>query len=257
MIDARRRKELTKLLERLIPLPLLAKVDSSDRINWELVDQALVHPTYSASYNNDHLELLGDSVLKLAVSLFLRETYSSSSVGEMSRLRSHLVSDRVLAQIADGYSLDRFLVMTESARRDVRSVRSRLADALEALLAALYLSTNDLSLIRPWLDTHWERLAQDLQTDPTLGNYKAALQELTQGYWKQLPEYRSIEITIQIPTQISTSASHREPIFGSEVWLQGRAWGRGQGSSIKSAQQSAAAQALQAISEHLADLKPS
>jgi ribonuclease III len=235
LIDARRRKELEKLLERLgIGLDLA--------LNWQLLDQALVHPTYSSTYNNDHLELLGDSVLRLAVSLFLREAHANSSVGEMSRLRSHLVSDKVLAQIAESYGLDRFMVMAESTRRDPRSVRSRLADALEALLAALYLTTGNLSLIRPWLDPHLTQLIRQLQTDPALGNHKASLQELTQAHWKLLPEYRPIEV----------DKTPNEQIFGSEVWLLGRSWGQGQGGSIKAAQQAAAAEALQSLAEYLA-----
>ncbi len=237
MIDSRRQQELQKLLERL-------GVERQTAINWQLLDQALIHPTFSSTYNNDQLEFLGDSVLRLAVTLFLRQNFSNYAVGQLAKLRSHLVSDRVLAEIADGYGLDRFLMMKAFARRDLKAVQSRLADALEALLAALYLSSNDLSLITPWLNAHLTQISTDLVADPTLGNYKAALQEFTQLHWKLLPEYRTLE-----------QLEQTEPTFTAEVWLLGQLWGQGQGLSIKAAQQSAAAVALQTLTAEVETLK--
>jgi ribonuclease-3 len=206
-------------------------------LNWELFHQALIHPSVSNTFNNDHLELLGDSVLRLSVSLYLHEHYGDRSVGDLSALRSYLVSDESLAQIADSYQLDRYIQVDPNSRKDNKSKRSRLADATEALIAALYLSTNDLSLIRCWLDRHMERTIALVKDIPALGNYKLALQELTQAYCKQLPEYR---------------LAGRDP-FVAEVWFQGRLWGRGSGNSIKAAEQAAAAQALPPLENFLAN----
>jgi len=110
-----------------------------------------------------------------------------------------------------------------------------MADAFEALLGALYLSTHTLELIRPWLDPHLQRLAVEIREDPAHQNYKDALQEWTQAHYKLLPEYRLTE------TSLMHNDEHR---FTAEVWLQGQRLGEGKGRSKKAAQQAAAKQAF-------------
>ncbi|MFN3360222.1 MAG: ribonuclease III family protein [Pseudanabaenaceae cyanobacterium] len=219
-IPPQRLQELHHLLDRL-PVP------QKSEVNWELLDLALIHPSYSGE-NNDYLEFCGDSVIRLEVTLYLYHNHRSS-LGDLTNLRNQLVSDRVLAQIADSYNLDRFILTAPDGTRTEGKMRSVLANGLEAMVGALYLSTKDFSLISPWLDRHWERLIPPLKSKPAFGNYKVALQELTQAHWKQLPEYRLV---------------HNQPPFVAEVWLQNRCWGRGTGNSIKEAHQQAAAQAL-------------
>jgi ribonuclease-3 len=234
MIDPRRQRELNRLLERL-------GIDSARQIDLQILDLSLVHPSYSTNSNNDYLEFVGDSVLRLAATMWLRENYPKCKVGELAALRSHLVSDRVIAEIATAYDLDRLLVMSNSARNDAKAVQTRVAAALEALLAALYLSTNDLSLIRSWLDPHLEQAALKLSAEPALGNYKVALQELTQSRWKLLPQYQTLE------RPGDRAGAEQQELFMVEVWVENRCWGKGQGTSIKAAQQAAAAVALKAL----------
>jgi ribonuclease III len=239
MIDPRRQKKLTQLLERL-------DVNSSQKIDWQLIDWemldlSLIHPSYSTTRNNDQLEFIGDSVLRMATTLWLQENYALSKVGDLAALRSHLVSDRTIAEIAAAFDLDSFLLMSNSAHNDPKALQSRLAAALEALLAALYLSTNSFTLIRSWLDQHLEQAARKLLTEPSLGNYKVALQELTQSLWKLLPDYQVVNRPSDRPS------ADGEDLFTVEVWFQDRCWGQGQGKSIKAAQQAAAAIALKAL----------
>jgi ribonuclease III len=239
MIDPRRQKKLTQLLERL-------DVNSSQKIDWQLIDWemldlSLIHPSYSTTRNNDQLEFIGDSVLRMASTLWLQENYAESKIGDLAALRSHLVSDRTIAEIAATFDLDSFLLMSNSAHNDPKALQSRLAAALEALLAALYLSTNSFTLIRSWLDQHLEQAACKLLTEPSLGNYKVALQELTQSLWKLLPDYQ----VVNRPSDRPSAAG--EDLFTVEVWFQDRCWGQGQGKSIKAAQQSAAAIALKSL----------
>ncbi len=207
-------------------------------INWAALEQALVHSSVSPTHNNEFLEFLGDSVLRLAAAEFLMERYPDATVGELSALRSHLVSDRTLTTLADHLGLEPFLHIAPSAAGDLAARDSRLADVVEAILAALYLSRGNLSLVRPWLDTHLGRLAEQLRQDPARQNYKAALQELTQARCKTLPDYRTTEVN---PVH---GDAHR---FQSEVWFEGQCWGQGQGRSIKLAQQQAAQVAYQAM----------
>ncbi|AFY73392.1 dsRNA-specific ribonuclease [Synechococcus sp. PCC 7502] len=230
MIAPSRQRELRQLLNR-IQIP-------EESINWNLLDQALIHPSFSTVHNNDYLEFFGDSVLRMVVVTFLREQYGDRSVGDLAALRSHLVSDKVLAAIADGYGFDRFLVMGESAKRDPKTSLSRLANSFEAVLAALYLSTNDFRLINQWLYPHLQRISITVLAQPAFGNSKAALQELTQANWHILPEYKAID-------------SSEPQIFMVEVWVNNFCWGVGKGSSIKAAQQEAAAIALPALTKSL------
>lgn len=235
-IDPRRQRELVRLLEEMgLEQVRLEKVNYQ-KFDWLLIDRSLVHPSFSTVYNNDQLEFVGDSVLRLSVSLFLQEHYGDRSVGDLAALRSHLVSDKTLAEIASVYELQKYVVVSNAARNDSQALRSLLADALEALMAALYINTQDLAFIRKWLDPHMQRFAEALLAIPALGNYKVALQELTQGRWKRLPEYRNLP-------------SQENNLFSVEVWFDNRCWGKGQGKSIKAAQQEAAAIALQKMAE--------
>ena len=223
-----RQQQMQSLLQKLA-LPETAPV------NWTLLDLALTHPTVSATANYEQLEFVGDAVVRLAASELLFETYPDCAVGEFAAIRSMLVSDRCLARIAQYYGLERYLLVSGSALGDKAGEESRLAEALEAVVAALYLSTHTLVLIRPWLDAHCRELAIEIRTDPARQNYKAALQEWTQARHKSLPTYRTQEVGLL----------HGDPNrFTAEVWLQGQFLGRGTGRSIKAAEQAAAQEAF-------------
>jgi ribonuclease III len=127
--------------------------------------------------------------------------------------------------------LDRYLLVSDSAVKDTLGRESRLAEAFEAILGALYLSTHNLTLIRPWLDSHLKALVAEIRADPARQNYKAALQEWTQRHHKTLPDYRVTEVAGKI------GAADR---FSAEVWVQGVAIAQGSGRSIKAAEQAAA-----------------
>ncbi len=228
----RRQKQLQSLVNRL-GLPAQAS------IQWRLLDLALTHPTVSPQTNYEQLEFVGDAVVRLVAAEILWETYPDCPVGEFAAIRSVLVSDRILAQLADEYGLELYLLVSSSTATDQAGQETRLADAFEAVLGALYLSTHTLELIRPWLDPHFKRLATQIRSDPARLNYKAALQEWTQGHLKVLPEYRVQE------TPGPHSLSDR---FTAEVWLKGQLLGGGTGRSIKAAEQAAARVAFLALS---------
>ncbi|MBE9040900.1 ribonuclease III [Oscillatoriales cyanobacterium LEGE 11467] len=228
-IPPQRQKQLQKLLQKLgLPEGVLA--------NWSLLDLALTHSSACASANYEKLEFVGDAAIRLAAAEFLWQTYPNFEVGEFAAIRSVLVSDRILAQIARSYGLERYLLVAGSATGDKAGMASRLADALEAIAAALYLSTYTLELVRPWLDSHFQTLTEEIRACPARQNYKAALQEWTQAQYKLLPEYRVVEIN---PIHGSSER------FSAEVWLQNRCLGKGKGRSIKTAEQEAARTAFQ------------
>jgi ribonuclease-3 len=220
----RRQRQLESLV-RKFGLPAEAP------IQWHLLDLALTHPTVSESANYEHLEFVGDAVVRLVAAIVLWENYPDCPVGDYAAIRSVLVSDRILAQLARSYGLELYLLVAGSATADKVGQQSRLADAFEAVLGALYLSTNNLDLIRPWLDPHFKELAAEIRLDPARLNYKAALQEWTQAQFKVLPEYRVVEIS---------QPHNNQERFIAQVWLHGQKLGEGKGRSIKAAEQAAA-----------------
>ena len=224
----RRQKQLQSLVQKL-GLPAEAPVQ------WQLLDLALTHPSVSTEANYEQLEFIGDAVVRLAAAELLREIYADHAVGEYAAIRSVLVSDRILATLAAEYGLELYLIVAGSATGDRSGQESRLADAFEAVLGALYLSTHNLDLVRPWLDTHFQKLATQIRSDPARQNYKAALQEWTQAQFKLLPKYR-----VQETEQLQGSTER----FIATVWLQDRQLGQGKGRSIKAAEQAAAQEAF-------------
>ncbi|MGD1862697.1 MAG: ribonuclease III [Leptolyngbyaceae cyanobacterium] len=213
-------------------------------LNWELLDQALTHASASSDRNNERLEFFGDAVLRLAAAEFLMEQYPDASVGDLTRVRSHLVSDQTLAQIAETLGLEQFVRVSSAAASDHVARPRRLADAIEAILGVLFLSQGDLQPVRPWLDPHFLERAQHLMANPAVHNPKSALQELTQKDYQTLPNYRTEEV----------SSNHGDPErFRSAVWLGDRCLGTGTGGSRKAAEQVAARQGYRTLMHETTD----
>lgn len=223
MLHPKREKELRSLIAKLGLSPDVP-------VDWPLLDQALTHPSADRQKNYEQLEFVGDAVVRLAASEVLLEYYPESPVGEFSAVRSVLVSDRNLAIIAESYGLEQYLLASGGATRDKTGKQSRLADAFEAVLGVLYLSSHSMELVRCWLDSVLLSQIKTIRQDPAFYNYKDALQEWTQAKYKILPEYRVRE----------SKKSKPETRFTAEVWLQNNHLGTGKGQSKKAAEQAAA-----------------
>ena len=238
--DPRRQKQLHKFIQKL-GLPATAPV------NWSLLNLALTHPSISSNDNYEQLEFVGDSVVRLIAAELLLETYPQEPVGEFAAIRSILVSDRVLAELAENYGIEPYLLIGTNATGNPLGRQSWLADAFEAVLGALYLSTRNMDLIRPWLDRTLKTKAAQVRSDPARLNYKDALQEWTQRKYKILPEYRVRE------NKRFKSSAHRPKLsaqvdrFLAEVWLKDRCLGKGYGRSKKASEQAAAKEAFLAV----------
>jgi ribonuclease-3 len=153
-----------------------------------------------------------------------------------------MVSDRALAEFAERYALDSYLLLAPSAASDEKGRSKRLADAFEAVLGALYLSSHTLELVRPWLDALLLEKAREILQDPARQNYKDALQEWTQARYRQLPEYRVRQQEV---------GAGEDKIFMAEVWFNGQQLGSGSGSTKKAAEQAAAKNSLESINHDL------
>ena len=242
--DPRRQKQLQTLIKKL-------GLSKSESIDWFLLDLALTHPSISRTDNYEQLEFVGDSVIRLVTAELLLEVYPQESVGEFAAVRSILVSDRVLAQLAESYGIEPYLLIGTNATGNITGRQSWLADAFEAVLGALYLSTHNMDLIRPWLDQALKTKAVEVMNDPARFNYKDALQEWTQGKYKILPEYKVAE-NKQRDASLKLAGEHsswHEQRFVAEVWFQGNLLGKGYGRSKKASEQAAAKEAFLQIKD--------
>lgn len=154
----------------------------------DYLKQALTHRS-AAALNNERLEFLGDSILSFVISSQLYEMFSSQSEGKLSRLRAHLVKGDALAEIAREINLGDFLILGVGELRSGGHRRtSILADALEAIFAAVYLDGGLDSVRQVILKLFHSRL-YDPELNDSLKDAKTRLQEHLQAQKIALPEY--------------------------------------------------------------------
>lgn len=226
---------------RGVPSPEAGREALMARIGWrfrdpELLETALRHRSWCAenpgATSNERLEFLGDAVLGLVVTDELYRTQPAMSEGELAKVRAAVVNTEHLAQVAAGIGLGRCLLLGrgEDASGGRHKV-SILADAMEALIAAVYLEgglTRARALV---LALFGPRLAA-AAAGPGDEDHKTRLQELAARRYGRLPRYR-----------VADEGPDHAKRFRAEVCLDGRIVGRGEGGSKKQAEQAAAADA--------------
>ena len=165
-----------------------------------LVEKALTHPSYTKELNLDdllnyeRLEFFGDSVLKLFTSKLLYNTYPEYAEGELSKIRSILVSDNILSKIAFEIGIDKRIKLGPAEEKQGGSKReSNLACAVEALLGAYYLNGKTIE-IENFIAKYLMPFAKDIDEHFEKYNAKDLLQQYTQSINKTLPVYRTIAV---------------------------------------------------------------
>jgi ribonuclease-3 len=154
----------------------------------QLLKQALTHRS-APGPNNERLEFLGDAVLQLVASELVFEKTPNASEGQLSRLRSTLVKDTTLAEIAADLSVGEFLILGSGEKKSGGHRRSSiLADALEAIFGAIYLDAGLEGARQVIHKAYGERL-HDLHEAADLRDPKSRLQEHLQGRKMALPDY--------------------------------------------------------------------
>ncbi len=160
-----------------------------------LFEAAFTHRSAPGRINNERLEFLGDAVLNLLAAELLYQRFPAASEGDLSRLRARLVSTAPLAEAAQSLGLGDELrlgsgeLKTGGFRRE-----SILADALEALIGAVYLDAG-LEAARAVVARFCEPLIDTLPPPEDLKDPKTRLQELLQGRGLALPEYRVEQVS--------------------------------------------------------------
>ena len=188
--------------------------------------------------SNERLEFLGDAVLQLVVTDFLFAEYPHLPEGEMAKVRAACVNRTELARIARRIQLgsDIRLGKGEEATGG-REKSSILADALEAVLAAVYLDGGIVSARDVVLD-HWQDLIREKATSPGRLDYKTRLQEVLAAQ-ARVPAY-----------EVEGKGPDHARVFSATVAVDGQVIGSGTGRSKKEAQQSAASEALTGLQRH-------
>ena len=156
-----------------------------------LLQRALTHRSFGADHN-ERLEFLGDAVLNLAVSSLLFERFSGSDEGDLTRVRAHLVREDSLHRAALGLGLPEVLRLSDGEARAGGAQRpSMLADAVEALIGAVYLDGGfdpATQLVRQLFG----ELIDSTEADSWAKDAKTELQEWLQGRKLAVPAYRIV-----------------------------------------------------------------
>lgn len=157
-----------------------------------LMEQALRHRS-ATGVSNERLEFLGDTILNFVMTEYLFQRFSQAPEGQLSRLRARLVCQETLANIARGLELGRFLELGPGERRNGgHQQESILADALEALMGAIYLDSSLAecqSVVMSW----FQSTVSDLR-DEDVQDSKTRLQEYVQSQRWPLPVYQMVEL---------------------------------------------------------------
>lgn len=205
----------------------------------ELVQQALTHRS-AHQLHNERLEFLGDSLLGFIVAELLYQRFPEATEGELSRRRANFVKQGSLAAIARSLSLGEFLVLGSGELKSGGATRdSILADAVEALLAAVYLDGGLKECER--LIGDWIELDQEEALDGApMKDSKTHLQELLQAKGEPLPVYE-VE-------RVEGAAHEQEFHVSCTLKILPKAC-RGTGRSKRAAEQAAARECLLALGE--------
>jgi ribonuclease III len=215
----------------------------------ELLERALTHKSrvYEKPAegpnggDNEQLEFLGDAILGFVVSATLVRRYPAFPEGRLSKLKAHLVSAARLHEVAQSLELGEFLFLGRGEEMSGgRGKKALLSDAVEALIAALYLDAG-LERAQAFIELCVIGAAPAPEEDPdtAVTDYKSALQEMAQALKLPTPRYVVVD---EIGPEHSKT-------FTVEVRL-GKEWtSQAQGQSKKSAGQKAAQQVLQQLSE--------
>ena len=219
--------------------PLEERIEYKFR-NSLLLAEALTHPSLAHEAQRYHfdyqrLEFLGDAVLQLVVTEYLFSHFQGEAEGQLTKLRSRLVSRDALRMHAAALDLGRYILMGRGEEASGgRERTSTLADAFEALIGALYLD-GGLNVAKNFILTQTRADLAKLAEEPVDFNPKGDLQELLQSISPRSPLYELV----------SQSGPEHEKTFVSEVLWEGIVLGEGTGRSKKQAETAAALEALQ------------
>jgi ribonuclease III len=210
----------------------------------ERLEQALTHRSARQSEtapppdDNDRLEFLGDRVIGLVVSDFLLQNFPDWDAGKLSKAHSRLVSGASMRSAAESIGIGRHLVLGRGEElTGGREKQSLLADAYEAVVAAIYLDAGLPVAVNFVRRTLLEPAVTRAEGPLHVSDHKSALQEWVQQHALGRVEYRVWR----------ESGPEHKKIFEVEAWLDGKRLSSSEGHNKKEAEQAAARKALEGL----------
>jgi ribonuclease III len=223
-----------------------ARARFEELLGWSFRDdgvlhQSLAHRSWCAEHpdepSNERLEFLGDAVLGVVVTDHVFRTYPLLQEGQLAKVRASVVNAEVLAEVAAGIELGPCLRLGKGEDASGgRAKTSILADAMEAIIAAVYLDGGMDAASAVVMGLFGERIV-DAASGPGGDDYKTRLQELAAQRFDKLPRY-----------QVHDEGPDHAKRFFATVLLGGEPHGSGEGGSKKQAEQAAARAAWRALS---------
>lgn len=201
--------------------------------------QALTHRSFARQINvqsrgNEQLEFLGDSVLSFVITSYLFNNYGHFPEGRLAKLRAILVNKKTLSEIAVKIKIDEQVLLSENEELCMgREKDSILADAVEALIGAIYIDAGT-EFVSRWILQRYEERIENMINTPQISDFKTYLQEAVQADHSKLVRYKLMK---------ADGPDHNK-VFHSEAMLENRIIGRGKGSSKKESEQDAAKNSL-------------
>jgi len=207
----------------------------------ELLNLSFMHRSVSnesdSKLNNERLEFLGDAILGAVAANLLYLKLEGRSEGDLAKIKSVVVSEAILSAVARELQLDNLLVLGRGEELSGgRTKKAILADALEALIGAIYLDSgyrSAYSFVSRFLSAEIDRVLENRH----MQDYKSLLQEFCQRQFKNYPHYQLVKRT----------GPEHERIFWVEAMVNGKAFGPASGRNKKSAEQEAARLAYEAL----------
>lgn len=201
-----------------------------------LLKHALTHKSYaghddaSGLLSNERLEFLGDSVINCLVTEHLYFTRPDKCEGHLSKIKSLVVSRKILGEVAQGLNLGKFLIMSPAEEKlGGRARASTMSNAFEAVAGAMYID-GGLEPVKRFLERFLYGRISGFLEDESNVNYKSKILELSQRDGFGIPRYVTAE----------TSGPDHAKQFRIKVYVGDREMGEGIGSNKKAAQQAAA-----------------
>jgi ribonuclease III len=228
--------------ERKLQLSAFEKKADTRFRSLELLNLSFTHRSCgnedSARFqNNERLEFLGDAVLGLVAATCLYERLGEKSEGELARIKSYVVSEEVLSEIALSLGVDQCLILGKGEEQSGgRAKKAILADATEALFGACYLDSGfeaAFRLVRRLVEPEIVKVLENRHRK----DYKTILQEYAQKYHRTYPQYKLVR----------RSGPDHDRTFWMSCELVGADYGPAMGKNKKEAEQSAAQAAYDAI----------
>lgn len=209
--------------------------------NSSLLTEALTHRSYLNEHrehignHNERLEFLGDAVLELVVTDFLFKKFPAKPEGELTSYRAALVNTVSLAETAGALGMSDYLLLSKGEAKDTGRARDViLADALEALIGALYLDQG-YARAESFIEAHLFGKIDDIITKRTYQDAKSRFQEVAQEKRGATPSYETL-------SEVGPDHDRR---FVVGIYVLGKEVARGEGKSKQEAEQAAAQAGLQ------------